>query len=149
MSQMVGFIGKGGLVQVALVVLALLLYERCFRLILRLSRWRKTMRADDSDASRAASADEMEGGFERQLATIRTLTVAAPLLGLLGTVVGMLQMFASITTRAGERSMQGLADGISMALITTETGLAVAIPALLLVSWAERQLSKGMAEATR
>ena len=144
MSALTDFVEKGGLVLVALIPLAVMLYERCFQLIIRLHLWRKKLKAGNHDESGPVAT--MEEFFERQLITIRTLTTTAPLLGLLGTVVGILQVFGSMTSRYGERSIQDLADGISMALITTETGLSIAIPALLLVSWAERQLNKGIAE---
>jgi len=147
MKQLVDFVDKGGFVMFALIPLAMLLYERCFRLIITIRRWRKKVDAGEPEA--AAASGEMESLFERHLITIRTMTTSAPLLGLLGTVVGILQMFSSITSRGGERSMTDLADGISMALITTETGLSVAIPALLLVSWSERLLNKGVAESIR
>jgi biopolymer transport protein ExbB len=58
------------------------------------------------------------------------LAGAAPLLGLLGTITGMIRMFESIT-RFGTGDPKLLAGDISEALITTEVGLAIAIPTLL------------------
>jgi len=56
---------------------------------------------------------------------------AAPLLGLLGTVTGMLTTFGALSTGAGgDKTMSMVAGGISEALITTETGLVVALPGL-------------------
>jgi biopolymer transport protein ExbB len=62
--------------------------------------------------------------------SLSTIAGAAPLLGLLGTVTGMIQLFTTIT-RFGATDPKLMAGGISEALITTEAGLAVAIPLLL------------------
>ena len=64
-------------------------------------------------------------------------TSAAPLLGLLGTVTGMIHTFRLITA-FGVGDARLLADGISEALVTTEAGLCVAIPALLCHAWFTR-----------
>ena len=74
------------------------------------------------------------------------LIVAAPLLGLLGTVMGMISTFESLATPELRGSTQGLARGISMALVTTEAGLAVAIPAVLMLYYAQRQMQKALQE---
>jgi biopolymer transport protein ExbB len=68
--------------------------------------------------------------LERYLNTLGTIAAISPLLGLLGTVIGMVQVFAAITTH-GVGNPAVLADGISQALITTAAGLSVAIPALI------------------
>ena len=65
-------------------------------------------------------------GLETMLAWIS----AAPLLGLLGTVIGMVKVFTAITTH-GVGNPTVLAGGIAEALITTAAGLTVAIPALI------------------
>jgi biopolymer transport protein ExbB len=68
--------------------------------------------------------------MERFLNTLGTIAAISPLLGLLGTVVGMIQVFTVITTQGvGDPSL--LAGGISQALLTTAAGLTVAIPALI------------------
>jgi biopolymer transport protein ExbB len=68
--------------------------------------------------------------LERFLNTLGTIASISPLLGLLGTVFGMIKVFAVITTQGvGDPSI--LADGISTALITTAAGLSVAIPSLM------------------
>lgn len=72
--------------------------------------------------------------LDRYLNTLGTIAAITPLLGLLGTVIGMIQVFTSITP---EVMTQGIGDptilaaGISKALITTATGLAIGIPALM------------------
>jgi len=68
--------------------------------------------------------------LERYLNTLGTIASVTPLLGLLGTVIGMIKVFAAITTQ-GVGNPGVLAGGISEALITTAAGLSVAIPSLI------------------
>ncbi len=68
--------------------------------------------------------------LERFLNTLGTIASITPLLGLLGTVVGMIDVFTAIIEQ-GVGNPADLADGISKALITTAAGLSVAIPALM------------------
>jgi biopolymer transport protein ExbB len=68
--------------------------------------------------------------LERYLDTLATIAGVSPLLGLLGTVAGMIQAFAAITSH-GVGNPAVLAGGIATALITTAAGLTVAIPALI------------------
>ncbi len=68
--------------------------------------------------------------LERYLNALGTIAAVTPLLGLLGTVVGMISVFATITN-VGVGDPAELADGISQALITTAGGLSVAIPTLM------------------
>ncbi len=68
--------------------------------------------------------------LERFLNSLGTIAAITPLLGLLGTVIGMIKVFSAITAHGvGDPSV--LAQGISEALITTGAGLSVAIPALI------------------
>jgi biopolymer transport protein ExbB len=69
--------------------------------------------------------------LERYLNTLGTIAAVAPLLGLLGTVIGMIKVFAEIMAQ-GTGNASALAGGISEALITTAAGLTVAIPALVM-----------------
>jgi biopolymer transport protein ExbB len=68
--------------------------------------------------------------LERYLNTLGTIASISPLLGLLGTVIGMIQVFSTITTQ-GVGNPAALAGGISQALITTAAGMSVAIPSLM------------------
>jgi biopolymer transport protein ExbB len=68
--------------------------------------------------------------LDRYLNSLGTIAAISPLLGLLGTVVGLMKVFAAITTQ-GVGNPAALAGGISEALITTVAGLAVAIPAII------------------
>ena len=69
--------------------------------------------------------------FERDLRVMKVCVGAAPLLGLLGTVTGMLSTFDALSTGSGgDKTMGMVASGISEALVTTETGLVIAITGL-------------------
>ena len=75
-------------------------------------------------------ASQVIHDLERFLNPLGTVATIAPLLGLLGTVIGMIKVFAEIQL-AGVGNAGNLAGGISEALITTASGLSVAIPALI------------------
>lgn len=68
-------------------------------------------------------------GLERYLNAIGTIATAAPLMGLLGTVIGMIEIFGSQSAQGTNPSQ--LASGISVALYNTAMGIIVAIPALI------------------
>jgi biopolymer transport protein ExbB len=69
-------------------------------------------------------------GLERFLTTLGTIASLAPLMGLFGTVVGMIEIFGSQSPTGGSNPAQ-LAHGISVALYNTGFGLAIAMPALV------------------
>lgn len=78
-----------------------------------------------------ACAARLRHELRRYLAAITVLAVVAPLLGLLGTVLGMIETFDVISV-FGTGNARAMAGGISVALVTTQTGLLVAIPGLFL-----------------
>lgn len=69
--------------------------------------------------------------MEKRLSLLATLGRISPLLGLLGTIIGMIQTFAVIAQSRSGIDMELLAEGIWQALITTAAGLIIAIPAVL------------------
>ncbi|MEO0509747.1 MAG: MotA/TolQ/ExbB proton channel family protein [Verrucomicrobiota bacterium] len=69
------------------------------------------------------------------------IVTTAPLLGLLGTVMGMLATFLGLSVSYGGNSLDLVAGGISEALITTQTGLVIAVPAMFLLVLARSQRS--------
>ena len=77
------------------------------------------------------AASHVVHDLEKYLNSLGTVAAIAPLLGLLGTVVGMIDVFTQITT-VGTGNANALAGGISDALLTTAAGLIVAIPALVM-----------------
>ena len=88
-------------------------------------REREVIKESIEDAGRQVVHD-----LERFLNSLGTIAAISPLLGLLGTVIGMVKVFAAITTH-GVGDPTVLAGGISEALITTAAGLTVAIPSLI------------------
>jgi biopolymer transport protein ExbB len=81
--------------------------------------------------------------FERDLHVMKICVSAAPLLGLLGTVTGMLATFGALATGSGgEKTMGLVAEGISEALVTTETGLIIALPGLFFQYQLSRRLER-------
>jgi biopolymer transport protein ExbB len=85
---------------------------------------RYVMKEAIDEAGRAVAHD-----LERYLTTLGTIATAAPLLGLFGTVIGMIEIFGSQSP--GGTNPQQLAHGISVALYNTACGIAIAIPALI------------------
>jgi biopolymer transport protein ExbB len=83
--------------------------------------------------------------LERYLDFLSTIGVVAPLLGLLGTVVGMIQVFSQIMLQ-GTGNPEVLAGGISQALITTAGGLSVAIPAVIMHRYFQRKVDNIVVE---
>jgi len=88
---------------------------------------------EDLRASMEASGRAVAHRLERYLSALATIASAAPLLGLLGTVIGMIEIFGSQTPTGGAPggNPAQLAHGISVALYNTAFGLIVAIPSLI------------------
>ncbi len=72
-------------------------------------------------------------GIDRRIFFLNTLVASAPLMGLLGTVIGMLGTFAAISLGGGSDTVELVSGGISEALITTQTGLFIALPGVFLI----------------
>jgi len=77
------------------------------------------------------AASQVIHQMERYVGLLGTIAAVAPLLGLLGTVFGMMKIFSAIMIEGGGGNTSALAGGISEALITTAAGLSVAIPAMI------------------
>jgi biopolymer transport protein ExbB len=88
---------------------------------------------DETNAYRLAAIEDVGKDvahrLNRYLPALATIAVVAPLMGLFGTVVGMIEIFASYTPAGGDPSQ--LARGISIALYNTGFGIIIAIPALI------------------
>jgi biopolymer transport protein ExbB len=92
------------------------------------------------DHALVLGAIEAEGNRQaqklwRRIQYLNDLGVIAPMVGLLGTVLGMIRSFNAIYLQYGTSKPVTLAGGVAQALITTATGLAIAIPCLLLYSF--------------
>lgn len=133
----------------ALLLLAILLYWNVVSLFLFIRRLkvRKDFSAQlgPDTVSRGAVIEfknKLSNIIKSQLKYANVLIVAAPLLGLLGTVIGMLDTFKGIGAEAGEDTTKAVADGVKVALITTQTGLSIAIFGILmrtLIAWIHRR----------
>jgi len=73
---------------------------------------------------------EMQQLYERGLKLLRLVAVIAPMVGLLGTVIGMIEAFRVISATTGPVSPAAIADGLWSAMLTTAYGLIIAVPCL-------------------
>ena len=143
MKPLLDLVGKGGPAMIAIIGLSVLLYSRCCKLLL--TQWRAARREPPAPHER----ETLQASFRHQRIALAAMIAAAPLLGLFGTVSGMVRTFESLASRSGEKSMEGLARGISEVLVATESGLLVALPALLLVYLAHRGMLRRLADLDR
>lgn len=103
----------------------------------------------DEIHSRYAEVNAAEiPAVERRLVLMNVMVNSAPLLGLLGTVLGMLKTFQAIAVGTG-KTVDLVAQGISEALITTEMGLLIAIPGYLLAYLIKRRKDEYVAFLAR
>jgi len=156
------FLVSGGPVMVPIAITSLLLYKTLIGLLMFVRR----VRFDDLAADRLRAlalrpvlpdrrrpehparlqleaVEDTLARFRRlvrgRLNYSRALFIAAPLFGLLGTVEGMLGTFRGLSLQLTHEITRTVADGVSRALITTEAGLVVAIPAFFLINWIKRE----------
>ncbi len=149
MKLLIELIHRGGPVMFAILALSVVLYSRCVKLLLAIRRSSRHYDLRGSAQERQLpvlrrAREDAADSFRQQRMALGAMIAAAPLLGLLGTVSGMVTTFESISGRSAEKTMEGLARGISEVLVATESGLVVAIPALLMVHIASRSLRKYM-----
>ena len=104
--------------------------------------------SDDVAAAKQAMEDTVEEEImrlEHRLSYLGTISSVAPMLGLLGTVYGMIKTFSVIAV-GGPPQGSDLAGGISLALVTTMIGLIIAIPALILFEVFKNRLAQFILE---
>ena len=153
------FLMSGGPVMIALFLLSLFLYKNVASLLLFVIRspfdeieselTPGAVRpvavravAPSGSARQRRERDVFDEARERFRELVKSrikythaLVATAPLLGLLGTVMGMLYSFHGLSMQAGHETAKFVADGVSRALVTTQTGLTIAIPALFFTQW--------------
>ena len=88
-----------------------------------------------------AEAEAQFARLERGFRFLDTVAQVAPLLGLFGTVLGMIEAFQALQAAGSQVDPSLLAGGIWVALLTTAAGLAVAMPASVVLSWLESRLA--------
>lgn len=86
---------------------------------------------------------------ERRLPALAALAVVTPLLGLLGTVAGLIEAFNSMTNASGLTSSAEIANGIYQALFTTAAGLAVAIPCVIAYAYLNSRVNSVLHDMER
>lgn len=152
---------EGGLTLWALLVLAVMIYSLVYGVWRHGRRIRGRVESGEWKTAskiggclpweeRSPSGREVERRFatfeleemawvERRLPFLGVLITAAPLLGLLGTVAGMLVTFGGMASGAGSEPIDVISGGISKALVTTQAGLVIAVPAAFLFALLKRQ----------
>jgi len=147
-------LAEGGLTLWALLVVAVMIYSLVFGVWQHVRRVRSRVDAGEWKQFREVhgslpwerkepGAQEIERQFatfeldemaraERRLPFLGVLIAAAPLLGLLGTVAGMLATFGGMASGGGADPADVISGGISKALVTTQAGLVIAVPAAFL-----------------
>ena len=164
-------LGEGGLTLWALLVLAAMIYSLVFaiwwhgrrtRVRVAAQEWKKPGHIPGAMPWQAGARRprEIERGFatfeleemawvERRLPFLGVLIGAAPLLGLLGTVAGMLATFGGMAAAGRSAPIDTISSGISKALVTTQAGLVIAVPAAFLLALLKRQAESTHLELQR
>jgi biopolymer transport protein ExbB/TolQ len=143
---------EGGVTLYALLALAVAIYAILFNVWRHLSATRTLVTAEKwlapnppqnkqaREIRRSYASFELDemAWVERRLPFLSVLVAAAPLLGLLGTVAGMLITFSGMAA-GNETPIDTISTGISRALVTTQAGLVIAIPAAFLLALVKRR----------
>ena len=87
--------------------------------------------------------------LERRLAVLATIALVTPLIGLLGTVAGLIESFVNISSQSGFASATDIAAGIYQSLLTTAAGLVVAIPCSVAYAWLSSRVNALMHDMER
>ncbi len=144
-------LNEGGITLYALLVLAVAIYATLFNVWRHLTSTRKEVdqriwqtsllgKNTSREIQRSYAAYELDemAWVERRLPFLAILISSAPLLGLLGTVAGMLLTFSGMAA-GNQAPIDTISTGISKALVTTQAGLVIAIPAAFLLALLKRQ----------
>jgi len=128
---------KGGFIMWILLVLCFLIWLMFAQLIGSFKKGSKFYRQTERKISHSSKEvhNELVQLINVRISTdqklLKSFIAVAPLLGLLGTVGGMIETFSSLQTMEMFKPAGGIASGISQALLTTQFGLIVAVPPLL------------------
>lgn len=142
---------SGGPIMFPLAVLALLLYRKSIGLLCYVSRFKlqtelKRVTPSLDRELIVAFRLKFKNLISNQLKYANVLIVAAPLMGLLGTVIGMLDTFKGIGASSTLDTTQAVADGVKVALITTQTGLMISIVGIFFTQLVSRKVGNIEAE---
>lgn len=103
---------------------------------------------DNKERVVAEASERAVKGIEKNISTLATISTIAPMLGLLGTVTGMMKSFSGLS-KIGPAAQDLLAYGIAEALITTALGLIVAIPSLIFYNYMVSKVENYIKEVER
>lgn len=137
----------GGIILWAIILLGISLYSLVGSALIELSKIKRILGSlptgSPKNLSKLSKRDTQSldklSWVKRRLTTMRVLIVATPLTGLLGTVSGMLDTFSLLGSPNSVQPIDGISMGISQALITTQAGLIVAIPASFFLAFLTRR----------
>jgi len=126
----------GGIIMFPLAAISLIIWYLIIEryMFLKKSKPHNILKAGNNTAL-------LESEFNKNINLLKALTSTAPLLGLLGTVFGLISIFDIISV-LGNNDSSMMSSGISEALITTETGLIIAIPGYLFSSYYKYKAEK-------
>ncbi len=127
---------------IALAALSVLLYRAAFGTYFFIKKTNSKSSLDLNYDAPDLFRNEFDDIVARQITFIGVLATAAPLLGLLGTVEGMLDTFEGLSQRTGADTSRRVSSGVSLALITTQAGLLIAIPAMFMIQLIKREANK-------
>ena len=119
----------------------------CALAAVALAAIRHKLRVGATEISLLRETMEGEGGrqatlIQNQIQYLLDIAIIAPMVGLLGTVMGMLKAFSSVANDMARARPMALAEGVSQALITTVAGLIVAIPAMIAYAYFRGRASR-------
>ncbi len=145
MNQISQLLHRGGFAVALILGISVALYACCLDLVVasrvrrrEIEQLRVAGRRDVIRLRRMQSS--LRHAYRSRRTMLLAMIAAAPLLGLLGTVNGMMTTFEGLASAREGGAMQELARGISEVLLATQAGLTVALPALLFVYYGYRQL---------
>ncbi|MCR4315120.1 MAG: MotA/TolQ/ExbB proton channel family protein [Planctomycetes bacterium] len=137
-TDIVAEVSKGGVTLIPLLVVAFLIVYLCALRYVAIRRHAKGLRRSLEAGRKGAHTDAhalrtLKVDAQSFDSTPRTLVAIAPLLGLLGTVIGMMETFDVIAI-SGTSDANAMSGGISEALLSTQVGLMIAVPGMFAVS---------------
>jgi biopolymer transport protein ExbB len=151
------FLDRGGVVLYGIAFTALLLWfliiERLMYIRFRADQdmelcqtiWKKNLHNGEAVKIRHSLQNAFEHKLRFTLPLIQTLVRITPLLGLFGTVYGMIEIF-DVIAQLGTGDARAMADGISMATLPTMTGMAVAIVGLFMLRYVETSSNRKLTQ---
>jgi biopolymer transport protein ExbB len=94
-------------------------------------------------------AEEIVVGMESRISYLATIGTLGPMIGLVGTIWGMIQSFQELATAGGQAKPEKLAGGISTALFITLEGVSLSVPAIFFFAFFRNRIARISTEATK